>query len=85
MSTEEAVTDAAILAAYREATGWTDEDALHYATCARCDPLGGHEAFWCSDSPRDQRWHADRDSRRPTGEPVRPQPPLPAGLRRSKP
>jgi hypothetical protein len=72
---------AAVLAAYREATGWTDEDALHYATCALCDPLGG-DSIWCSDSPRERRWQTANESRRPPGEPVRPQPPLPPGLRR---
>lgn len=73
--------DAAILAAFRGVTDWDDEDVLHYSSCSACDPIG-EMPFWCSDSPREKRWQEERPSR-PYGEPSRPQPPLPAGLRRA--
>lgn len=76
---------AAVLAAFREVTDWTDEDAFHYATCAYCDPLGGDLRCYCDDSPKRRREREEEGARRPPGEPVRPQPPLPAGLRKARP
>jgi hypothetical protein len=73
---------AALLSAFRRVTDWTDEDVLHYASCDLCDPLGGDEGYWCRDSPREQRWRAEHEATKPRGEPVRPQPPLAAALRR---
>lgn len=74
--------DAAVLAAYREVTGWTDEEILHLASCGECDPRDGDDEWYCKDSPQGRRERAEAATRRPYGEPVRPQPPLPAALRR---
>lgn len=41
----------AVLAAFREATGWSDEDALHYAQCDNCTPICGAEEEDCPDAP----------------------------------
>lgn len=71
----------AILAAFREVTDWSDEDVLHYASCSHCDPIG-EMPYWCRDSPREKRRQEEHPAR-PYGEPIRPQPPLPAGLRRA--
>lgn len=75
--------DAAILAAFRECLDWTDEEVLHYASCDRCYPLGGDMEWYCDDSPRERRRSESGKSHWSRGEPVRPQPPLPAGLRRA--
>jgi hypothetical protein len=40
-----------VLAAFREATGWTDEQAIHYATCLACTAICGHEEYDCSNAP----------------------------------
>jgi hypothetical protein len=45
------VTEAALLAAFRAATDWTDEQALHYGTCTMCTPICGYEEYDCKDSP----------------------------------
>lgn len=74
--------DAAVLAAFRKVTDWTDEDVLHAAACTMCDPAS-EEPYWCRDSPREQRfWREHEASKASRGEPVTPQAPLPAALRR---
>lgn len=72
--------DAAVLAAYREVTGWDDEDVLHYATCNECDPRDGDYTWYCENSPNRRREREAEAGRLPPGEPIRPQDPLPAGL-----
>ena len=52
MSDRRFTADTVLLGAFRLATEWDDEDVLHYANCASCDPLGGDEASYCPDSPR---------------------------------
>lgn len=74
--------DAAVLAAFREVTDWTDEDVLHYAQCRECDPREGDCTWYCSDSPHEKRSREQEATRRPYGEPVTPQAPLPTALRR---
>ena len=48
----------AVLEAFREATGWSDEDALHYAQCDRCTPICGAEEEDCPDAPAATRLKA---------------------------
>jgi hypothetical protein len=44
--------EAAVLAAFREVTGWSDEQVLHYAACkSYCTPICGAEEVDCPDSP----------------------------------
>lgn len=74
--------DAAVLAAFRELTDWTDEDVLHYVTCRECDPRDGDYTWYCDNSPVGKRQREQEATRRPYSEPVRPQDPLPAALRR---
>lgn len=74
--------DAAVLAAFREVTDWTDEDVLHYAACPDCNPGGGDYTWYCEASPVMKRQREQEATRRPYSEPVRPQAPLPAALRR---
>lgn len=51
---------AAVLAAFREVTDWSDEDVLHYAECSVCDPFGGDMEYYCRDSPHEKRRKAGR-------------------------
>ncbi|WP_185949284.1 hypothetical protein [Microbispora sp. KK1-11] len=44
--------EAALLAAFREATGWSDDLVLHYATCDWCRPICGAEEIDCDDATR---------------------------------
>lgn len=76
--------DAAVLAAFRECLDWTDEDVLHYAACDLCDPLGGDCTWYCENSPvmKREREQEREKPKRLYSEPVRPQAPLPAALRR---
>lgn len=43
------MTDAEVLAAFREVTGWSDALVLHYATSLTCVcvPICGHEEVDC--------------------------------------
>lgn len=44
--------DAAVLAAFREVTGWSDALVLHYAQCeSTCVPICGHEEMNCPEVP----------------------------------
>jgi hypothetical protein len=56
----EVTADVLLLAAFRQATGWEDADALHYATCSQCEPVGGggYEAYSCPESPTERRREA---------------------------
>jgi hypothetical protein len=74
---------AAVLAAFRELTDWTDEDVLHYATCSECDPRDGDYTWYCDNSPLRKRQREQEAARPPRGEPVRPQSPLAAALQRA--
>lgn len=76
--------EAAVLAAYRDVTGWTDEEVLHYASCQECDPRDGDYTWYCENSPNGRREREEEAARRPYGEPIRPQPPLPAAFQRAK-
>jgi hypothetical protein len=76
--------DDAVLAAFRELTDWTDEDVLHYAGCSECDPRDGDYTWYCDNSPIRRRQREEEATRRPYGDPVRPQEPLPVALRRAK-
>lgn len=58
------MSDAAVLAAFRAATGWTDEQALHYGTCQWCTPICGYEEYDCKDSPS----RREETPRKPAGE-----------------
>lgn len=63
--------EAAVLAAFREVTGWTDEEVLHYATCRECDPRDGDYTWYCENNPqrRREREEAERqEAARPPGE-----------------
>ena len=42
-----------VLAAFREVTGWTDEEVLHYAVCqGYCTPICGVEEDACPEGRR---------------------------------
>lgn len=64
MSGERVATDAELLAAYRDVTGWTDEEVLHYASCDECDPRDGDYTWYCDNSPN----RRGEQKRKPVGE-----------------
>jgi hypothetical protein len=71
--------DAAVLAAFRAVTDWTDQQILHFAECGECDPWPTDDHHYC---PEGRRLDWETLQHPPYGEPVQPQAPLPAALRR---
>ena len=48
-----------VLAAFRQVTGWTDAEVLHYAVCeSYCNPICGAEEDACPEARRlsNGRW-----------------------------
>lgn len=47
--------DAAVLAAFRQLTGWSDELVLHYAACQEaCDPTSSYGEYYCPEARQTQ-------------------------------
>ena len=59
-----------ILEAFREATGWGNEQVLHYASCRRCVPVCGYEESDCDASPATIAREAREAEWRRTASPV---------------
>lgn len=58
-----------ILAAFREVTGWSDEEVLHLASCDLCVPICGHEESSCKNNPAMIALNEGLTRRRGSGDP----------------
>jgi hypothetical protein len=57
------MTDAEVLEAFREVTGWSDEQVAHYVSCGQCTAICGHEEEDCQGNPATIAWEAEQAER----------------------